>query len=87
MKIGFLKKKLKQDCNYFESERTTLVIEPKIQYRKIKNKWVLKNIGYEYIVYGAYDSFICECEEWKLYSNKELKEYVKRNKGKLILEE
>lgn len=88
MKLRVLKKKLKQACNYFQTKGTTLYIEQKQRTPvKIKNKWRWKNRGYEYIVYGAYDSFICECDEWKLYNNKELKEYVKRNKGKLILED
>ena len=87
MKLRVLKKKLKQNCNYFQTENTSLYMEQKMQYRKIKNKWVWKNEGYEYIVYGAYDSFICECEEWKLYSDKELKEYLKRNKGKLVIQD
>lgn len=88
MKLRILKKKLKQNCNYFQTEHTTLVVEQKQRVPvKIKNKMVWKSQGYEYIVYGAYDSFICECEEWKLYGNKELKEYIKRNKGKLIVEE
>ena len=87
MKLRVLKKKLKQNCNYYETEYTSLVIEQKQAIPvKIKNKIRWKNKrGYENIVYGAYDSFICECEEWKLYSNKELKEYLKRNKGKLII--
>ena len=89
MKLRVLKKKLKQNCNYYETEHTSLVIEQKQAIPvKIKNKIRWKNKrGYEYIVYGAYDSFICECEEWKLYSNKELKEYLKLNKGKLVIQD
>ena len=90
MKLRVLKKKLKQNCNYYETEHTSLVIEEKqtipVKIKKNKIRWKNKR-GYEYIVYGADDSFICECEEWKLYSNKELKEYLKRNKGKLIIQD
>ena len=79
MKLRVLKKRLKQNCNYFQTENTSLYIDQRVQYRKINNKWVWKSQGYEYIVYAAYDSFICESEEWKLYCNKELKEYVKQH--------
>ena len=87
MKLRVLKKKLKQNPPPPPPPPTSLVIEQKqVIPVKIKNKIRWKNTrGYEHIVYGAYDSFICECEEWKLYSNKELKEYLKRNKGKLII--
>ena len=60
MKLRVLKKKLKQNCNYYETEHTSLVIEQKLAIPvKIKNKIRWKNKrGYAYIVYGDYDSFI-----------------------------
>ena len=44
MKLRVLKKKLKQNCNYYETEHTSLVIEQKQAIPvKIKNKIRWKN--------------------------------------------
>ena len=48
MKLRVLKKKLKQNCNYYETEHTSLVIEQKqtipVKIKKIKSDGRIKEV-------------------------------------------
>lgn len=87
MKLRKLKKYLKYKLCYFQTEGSSLYIEQRHKFINKKGKLKLIHNGWDYITYGTYDSFICETDESYLYSNKELKEYLKRNKGKIIFED
>ena len=81
MRYGKLKKKLKKGY-YLQFKGFCLYFSPNIYKFWLKGKKLRKKPTreYDYVCEGAYDSFICEVEEWKVYSNKAIKEIIKQEK-------
>lgn len=81
MRYGKLKKKLKKGyylqfkgfCLYFSLNTYKFWLKGK----KLRKKPTRE---YDYVCEGAYDSFICEVDEWTVHSNKAIKEMLKQEK-------
>lgn len=81
MKYGKIKKKLKKGY-YLQFKAFCLYFSPNISKFWLKGTKAKKKPArkYDYVCEGAYDSFICEVDEWTVYSNKAIKEMLKQEK-------
>ena len=89
MRYRKLKKKLKKGF-YASFENCALYFDENISKFWLKGTKLRKKPTRKYtcVVEGGYDSFICETVTWYLFTNKEIKDFIKSKKGlELVYEE